>query len=50
MNDATTTTTRPADFASRWVTALLTTVVGSTAESNDGAAESLGDLVAGPGR
>ena len=44
MNDATTTTTLPADFASRWVTAMLTTVVGSTAESNDGAAESLGDL------
>jgi hypothetical protein len=33
-----------ADFASRWVTAMLTTVVGSTAKSNDGAAESLGDL------
>jgi hypothetical protein len=44
MNDATTTTTLPADFASRWVTAMLTAVVGSTAESNDGAAESLGDL------
>jgi phosphoenolpyruvate---glycerone phosphotransferase subunit DhaL len=44
MNDATTTTTLPADFASRWVTAMLNTVVGSTATSNDGAAESLGDL------
>jgi len=44
MNDATTTTTLPADFASRWVTAMLTTVLGSAAKTHHGAADSLGEL------
>jgi dihydroxyacetone kinase-like protein len=44
MNDTAAGTTLSSEFASRWVTAMLTTVLGSAAKTHDGAAESLGDL------
>lgn len=47
MNDTTAIPSQselPSEFASQWVAAMLTTVLGTAERSEDGAAESLGDL------